>query len=67
MLREKSLNYATLIDEKGTTTAQYNVSAYPHKFLIDRNGRLTYDKRGYNRGDEAELEREIVKALKSDK
>jgi peroxiredoxin len=67
MLRDKSLNYPTLIDEKGTTAAQYNVSSYPHKFIIDRNGRLAYDKRGYNRGDETELEAEILKALSRDK
>jgi peroxiredoxin len=67
MAREKAINYATLIDEKGTIAAQYNVSGYPHKFIIDRNGRLVYDKRGYLRGDEAELERELLKALSSDK
>ena len=67
MVREKEINYATLIDEKGTITAKYNVSAYPHKFIIDRRGRLVYDKRGYNLGDEAELEREILKALSSSK
>jgi len=40
---------------------------YPHKFIIGRNGRFVYDKRGYNRGDETELEKEILKALGSEK
>lgn len=67
MTREARINYATLIDEKGTIAVQYNVSGYPQKFIIDRSGRLVYDKRGYLRGDEAELERELVKVLGSDK
>jgi hypothetical protein len=51
------------MDEKGMIAGQYHVSGYPHKFIIDRNGRLVYDQRGYHRGDEAELEKEILKAL----
>lgn len=66
-VRDKGINYATLIDEKGTVAAQYNVSGYPHRFIIDRGGHLVYDKRGYHRSDEAELEREILKALSGDK
>ena len=31
--------------------------------MIDRTGRLSYDKFGYQRGDEAELEKEIQKVL----
>ena len=67
MVGDKGINYSTLIDEKGTIAAQYNVSGYPHKFVIDRNGRLIYDKHGYLRGDDAELEREVLKALSADK
>jgi peroxiredoxin len=66
-LHAKKINYLTLMDEKGTIAAQYNVSGYPHKFIVDRNGRSVYDKRGYHSGDEVELEREILKALSSDK
>ena len=39
----------------------------PNKFIIGRDGRLVYDKRGYQRGDEAELGREILKSLSSGK
>lgn len=67
LVRGKGINYSALMDEKGTTAAQYNVGGYPHKFIIDRGGRLVYDKRGYQRGDEAEVEREIRKALGRDK
>ena len=64
-VRENGVNYAALMDEKGTVAAQYNVSGYPHKFIIDRGGRLVYDKRGYQHSDEAELEREVLKVLGS--
>lgn len=67
MLRDKGIRHPTLMDEKGTIAIQYNVSGYPHKFIVDRNGRLVYDKRGYHRGDEAELEAAILKALNSNK
>ena len=63
MLREKRINYSTLLDEKGTVAAQYGVSSYPQKFIIDRSGRLLYDKKGYVSSDEAELEKQILKAL----
>ncbi len=66
LVHDRRLNYSTLIDEKGTVAAQYNVSSYPHKFIIDRNGRLVYEKRGYHRGDEEELKREILKTLTED-
>ncbi len=62
-LRTKKINYPTLTDAKGTIAAQYNVGGYPHKFIIGRDGRLVHDKRGLHRGDEAEIEREILKAL----
>ena len=67
MVRDKSLNYSTLLDEKGTIAGQYNVSGYPHKFLIGRNGLLVYEYRGYHRDDDKEMEKEILKALSSDK
>jgi peroxiredoxin len=66
LVHDGNLNYSTLIDEKGTIAGQYNVSGYPHKFVIDRAGRLVYDKRGFNRDDD-ELDKEILKALAGDK
>ncbi|MFN2532508.1 MAG: TlpA disulfide reductase family protein [Pyrinomonadaceae bacterium] len=65
LVRDKGVNYLTLIDEKGAIAAQFNVSGYPHKFIIDREGRLVYDKRGYQRGDELEVEKKILTALGS--
>jgi peroxiredoxin len=66
-LRQNNIDYTTLIDEKGMTAGQYNISGYPHKFIIDRNGRLAYDQRGYHRDGDEELETEILKALKTNK
>ena len=63
LVHDQSINYATLLDEKGTIAAQYNVSGYPHKFVLDRTGRLVFEKRGSHRGDDSEFEKEILKAL----
>jgi peroxiredoxin len=60
-LHEYKLNYPALVDEKGLVAAQYNISGYPHVFLIDKSGRLAYEKHGPDHGDE--LEKEIQKAL----
>jgi peroxiredoxin len=62
-LRTTKMNYPTLTDEKGPIAAQYNVSGYPHKFIIGRDGRLVFEKRGFLRSDENEIETEILKAL----
>jgi peroxiredoxin len=59
---EYKINYPLLIDEKGTTTAQYSVSGYPHTYVIDRSGRITLDKQGAT--SEAELDAEIQKNLR---
>ena len=65
LVREKRIEYPTLVDEKAAIAGLYNVSGFPHVFIIDRSGHLTYDKAGYQGGAEAELEREIEKALAS--
>jgi peroxiredoxin len=59
---EYRINYPLLVDVKGTTTAQFLVSGYPHTYLIDRGGRITFDRHGAI--TEAELEPEIQKALR---
>ena len=59
---EYKINYPLLIDEKGTTTAQYSILGYPHTYIIDRGGRVALDKHGAI--GEAELEQEIQKALR---
>ena len=59
--RQYAVNYPLLMDEKGAVTGQYAVSGYPHVYLIDRGGRVAFDRHGA--GAEAELEREIRRAL----
>jgi peroxiredoxin len=63
LIRDYKINYPILIDEKGSIGGQYNVSGYPHVFVLDKSGRLSYDKSGYQRGNETDLEREILKNL----
>lgn len=57
------MNYSTLLDERGKVGKLYNVSGYPHLFLLDGDGKLVYDKIGYLRGEEAEIEKQIKKAV----
>jgi cytochrome c biogenesis protein CcmG, thiol:disulfide interchange protein DsbE len=63
--REHKINYPILDDKKGTVATQYAVSGYPHTFVINRDGQLVYDKLGYVRGDEIELEKKIIKTIQS--
>jgi peroxiredoxin len=61
------MNYQVLLDEKGDVARQYGITGYPQTFVIDREGRIIYNKLGYVRGEEAELEMYIRKALNTEK
>lgn len=62
-VRDHGVNYPTLLDDRGTIASLYNVSGYPHTFILDRGGRLVYDRFGYWTGKDIELEKEIQEAL----
>ena len=59
-MRKYKINYPVLIDEKGSAGGQYGLSRYPHILIVDKSGRLSYYKSGYQ-GDSSnvELEKEI--------
>ncbi|MDQ3819325.1 MAG: TlpA family protein disulfide reductase [Acidobacteriota bacterium] len=63
LVRDNRIDYPILVDEKGAVASLYDVSGYPHVFIIDESGRLAFEKSGYQRGGELELEQEIQKAL----
>ena len=63
LMRENKIDYPILIDEKGMVASQYSVSGYPHVFVIDRKGKLAFDKLGYQRGEEEVLEKEVRRTL----
>ena len=65
LVRNYKINYTIPIDGKGSIGGHYNVSGYPQVFIVDKAGRLSYDKSGYQRGGEVELEKEIQKALQA--
>jgi peroxiredoxin len=58
---EYHVNYPLLIDEKGTTAAQYSILGYPHTYLVGRDGRVALDRHGAISAEE--LEREIKGSL----
>jgi len=67
LIAQHRIDYPSLIDEAGRVAGQYNVSGYPHLFVLDRTGKLIYEKTGYKVGDEMELETQIQRALAENK
>ena len=51
-----------LLDSEGAVRRQYGISGIPHLFIVDRQGRVVYDKTGYGGGLEQNL-RLIIKQL----
>lgn len=63
LIAQHRIDYPSLLDQGGRVAAQYGISGYPHVFVLDRTGKLIYEKAGYNPGDELELETQIQRAL----
>lgn len=65
---EKTLTYHFLEnDEKNDVVRDtFGVTSFPTAFLIDRDGRIMYHHVGFEKGDEVELERQILE-LSSDR
>jgi peroxiredoxin len=61
LVKDFGIPFPVLHDANGTTAKAYGVSAYPHVFLIDRNGGIAWD--GSPIGKEAEVVKQIEKVL----
>jgi hypothetical protein len=62
-MRRQGITYPVAIDNKFKTWQAYNNQYWPHLFLADRQGNITYDHIG--EGAYAETERTIQKLLNS--
>ena len=61
-IKEKNLTYHMLEGDEGDTVVgkTFRIQAFPTSFLIDRNGKIIYCHVGFEKGDEANLEKEIL-------
>jgi peroxiredoxin len=63
-VRRNRLNFPILLDEDSHVAAIYNPKkSVPLSVLIDRDGRITAIREGFNPGDEEYLEKDIARAL----
>ncbi len=61
-INEKNLTYHFLEGDENDTVVRktFHVEAFPTSFLIDRNGNIVYCHVGFEKGDEVELEKQIL-------
>ncbi len=61
-ITEKNLTFHLLENDKKEDVVgeKFKVDSFPTSLLIDRDGRIMYYHVGFQKGDEAELEREIL-------
>jgi peroxiredoxin len=64
-VKRNDLTFPVLLDEDSHIASLYNPKkSAPLSVLIDKNGKVTSIREGYNPGDEVELEREVQDLLK---
>jgi len=59
--RTHDYNLTYLLDPTGEISSKLLVNLVPTSMLVDRTGKVIYSHTGYRKGDEAELEKEILK------
>jgi peroxiredoxin len=61
--KSKNYEFPVLYDTEGNVARVYYAFDIPFSVLIDKSGRIAYSHLGYMKGDEIELEKEIVELL----
>jgi len=61
--KSKKFNFPVLYDTDGSVARMYYAYDMPFDVLIDTRGRIVYSHLGYMKGDEIELEKEILDLL----
>jgi peroxiredoxin len=64
LLKDIPVSFPVLLDNTGTVSASYNVSAMPTTVLIDRDGNMRYLHKGYQPGYEQTYEQQIKQLIK---
>jgi thiol-disulfide isomerase/thioredoxin len=62
VLKDITVSFPVLFDNRNSASKTYNVSAMPSTILVDRDGNMRYLHKGYKPGDEASY-RKWVKQL----
>lgn len=62
-LKEVPAQFRVLFDPKGITPKLYDLKGMPSSFLVDRNGKILLEHKGFNDADALELEKRIQSAL----
>jgi len=60
-------NFTFLLDSKGEISSKLLVNAVPHSMLVDTKSKIIYSHTGYRKGDELQLEQELLKLWKQPK
>lgn len=66
-LTQHTAQFTVLFDPKGVTPRQYGVKGMPTSFLINKDGKVLIQHKGFNNADRAELEQKILSALEDQK
>lgn len=64
LLRDIPVNFPVLLDDQGSVSASYDVSAMPTTILIDRDGNMRYLHRGFKPGYEDTYEQQIKELVR---
>ena len=65
-MKEKGYTMEVLLDTDGKVSKMYKVDAIPYKVLIDQNGNIVWQHKGYVKGDENEYREMIEKFLEKE-
>ena len=64
LLKDIPVTFPVLLDNTGSVSASYNVSAMPTTVLIDRDGNVRYLHKGYKPGYEQDYEQQIKELIR---
>jgi len=65
--RSHKYDFVFLVDPDREVASELLVNEIPQTFLLDQNGKVIYHHTGYRKGDEQELEKELLKFWKEQK
>ncbi|MDB6063105.1 MAG: thiol-disulfide isomerase-like protein [Verrucomicrobiaceae bacterium] len=64
LLKDIPVSFPVLLDDTGSVSSSYNVSAMPTTVLIDRDGNMRYLHKGYKPGYEQDYEQQIKELIR---
>ncbi len=65
-VRKNNYPFTFLLDAEGKVSSNFMVNAIPHSLLADSSGKVVYSHTGYRKGDELDLEKELLKLWKKE-